>query len=133
MDEIFNKGLDSNKKQEGLLKRLKNIEDKTDNQLDLIRDQGDKQLDRIGRSWGNKEVVNFCSGPNKKIKDLGNRAINETTENIQDEKKVFCVRISGEVFDSNKYTNLSYFGNQLFNGKISLKKAKDQQRNIRLN
>ena len=30
-----------------MLKRLKNIENKTDNQLDLIRDQGDRQLDSI--------------------------------------------------------------------------------------
>ena len=47
LGQVFNKGLDSNEKQEGLLKRLKNIEDKTDNQLVLIRDQGDKQLNLI--------------------------------------------------------------------------------------
>ena len=29
--QVFNKGLDSNERQEGLLKRLKNIENKTDN------------------------------------------------------------------------------------------------------
>ena len=40
LGQVFNKGLDSREKQEGLLKKLKNIEDKTDNQLDLIRDQG---------------------------------------------------------------------------------------------
>ena len=48
LDQVFNKGLTTDEKQEGLLKRLKNIEDKTDNktdnQLDLIRDQGDNQL-----------------------------------------------------------------------------------------
>ena len=37
LGQIFNKGLITNEKQEGLLKRLKNIEDKTDNQLDLIK------------------------------------------------------------------------------------------------
>ena len=36
MGRIFNKSLDKNKKQEGLLKRLKNIEDKANNQLQLI-------------------------------------------------------------------------------------------------
>ena len=45
LGQVFNKGLDSNERQEGLLKRLKIIEDKTDNQLDLIRHQGDRQLD----------------------------------------------------------------------------------------
>ena len=33
---MFNKGLDSSERQEGLLKRLKNIEDKTDDQLKAI-------------------------------------------------------------------------------------------------
>ena len=31
--QVFNKGLDTSQKQVGLLKRLKNIEDKTDRQL----------------------------------------------------------------------------------------------------
>ena len=34
--QVFNKGLTTNEKSEGLLKRLKNIEDKTDNQLIAI-------------------------------------------------------------------------------------------------
>ena len=37
LGEVFNKGLDVGEKQEGLLKRLKNIEDKADNQLELIK------------------------------------------------------------------------------------------------
>ena len=36
---MFNNGLRTDEKQEGLLKRLKNIEDKTDNQLRAIEDQ----------------------------------------------------------------------------------------------
>ena len=36
LGQVFNKGLDSSEKQEVLLKRLKNIEDKTDNQLKAI-------------------------------------------------------------------------------------------------
>ena len=44
LGEVFNKGLDKSVKQEGLLKRLKNIEDKTDNQLKAIEGQRDKQL-----------------------------------------------------------------------------------------
>ena len=37
--QVFNKGSTTSEKQEGLLKRLKNIEDKTHNQLDLIKDE----------------------------------------------------------------------------------------------
>ena len=39
LGQVFNKGLDSSERQEGLLKRLKNIEDKTDNQLRAIEGQ----------------------------------------------------------------------------------------------
>ena len=49
LGQVFNKGLDVGEKQEGFLKRLKNIEGKNEQQLDLIRGQGDRQLDLIGR------------------------------------------------------------------------------------
>ena len=39
---MFNKGLEKDEKQEGLLKRLKNIKDKTDDQL---KENKDNQLD----------------------------------------------------------------------------------------
>ena len=47
LGQVFNKGLDSTEKSEGLLKRFKNIEDKTDNQIKAIEDQGNRQLDLI--------------------------------------------------------------------------------------
>ena len=45
---MFNKGLDKDEKQEGLLKRLKDIEHKTDNQLKAIEGQNNNQLRSIG-------------------------------------------------------------------------------------
>ena len=42
LGKVFNKGLDESDKKEGLLKRLKNIEDKNREQLDEIKDQGEK-------------------------------------------------------------------------------------------
>ena len=47
LGQVFNKGLDSSKKQEGLLKIIKNIEDKTDNQLRAIEGRKDNQLDLV--------------------------------------------------------------------------------------
>ena len=62
LGQVFNKGLTADEKQEGLLKRLKNIEDKTDNQLDLIRDRGDEQLDKINKITSEKiDGVKFFS------------------------------------------------------------------------
>ena len=42
LGKIFNKGLDESDKKEVLLKRLKNIEDKNEEQLNAIKDQGKK-------------------------------------------------------------------------------------------
>ena len=47
LGKVFNKGLDESDKKEGLLKRLKNTEGKNKDQLDAIKDQGEKQLDPI--------------------------------------------------------------------------------------
>ena len=87
LSQVFNKGLDVNEKQEGLLKRLKNIDDKTDNQLILIKSEGDRQLER------SKEVDKFYDGTNKEIIELENRAIKETVDNMIDTEKGFSVKV----------------------------------------
>ena len=43
LGQVFNKGLDSSEKSEGLLKRLKNIEDKTDDQFLAIEEKKRKR------------------------------------------------------------------------------------------
>ena len=43
MAKIFNKELDKEDKKEGLFKRLKNIEDKNEEQLKVLKDQAEKQ------------------------------------------------------------------------------------------
>ena len=44
LGKVFNKGLDESDKKEGLLKRLKNVEGKNEQQSEAIKDQGEKQL-----------------------------------------------------------------------------------------
>ena len=44
LSKFFNKGLKEEVKKEGLLKRLKNIEGKNEEQLRAIKYQGEKQL-----------------------------------------------------------------------------------------
>ena len=66
LGELFTKGLDVNEKQEGLLKRLKNIEGKNKQQLDLIKYQGDRQLDLIGKINAEKiKLIEFYDKNNK--------------------------------------------------------------------
>ena len=42
LGKVFNEGLDESDKKEGLLKRLKNIESKNEQQLQAIKDQKEK-------------------------------------------------------------------------------------------
>ena len=44
MSKVFNRGLNENDKKEGLVKRLKNIKDKNEEQLKMIENKESKQL-----------------------------------------------------------------------------------------
>ena len=44
LGKLFNKGLSEDNKKEGLFKRLENIKNKNEAQLQAIKDQGEKQL-----------------------------------------------------------------------------------------
>ena len=50
LGQVFNKGLDTSDKKEGLLKKLKNILGRNEQQLELIKKQGEKQLNLINKS-----------------------------------------------------------------------------------
>ena len=60
LGKIFNKGLSKDDKKEGILKRIKNIEGKNEEQLKLIEDQEKKQLEEI-------KNINIGSKPLKTI------------------------------------------------------------------
>ena len=72
---MFNKGLDSGGKQEGLLKRLKNIEDKTDNLNNNAVSDGSnvKKIDfynpQSGKCRKSAQVINKIIDEIKKIKN----------------------------------------------------------------
>ena len=56
LGQVFNKGLTTDEKSEGLLKRLKNIEDKTDNQLRAIENNIGNQPPAIKDGINNQPV-----------------------------------------------------------------------------
>ena len=56
LDQVFNKGLTTGERSEGLLKRLKNIEDKTDNQLRAIENNVGNQPPAIKDESNNQPL-----------------------------------------------------------------------------
>ena len=132
--QVFNKGLKKDEKQEGLLKRLKNIEGKTEQQLDLIRDQGDRQLDLIGKISADKiKPIEFFDKKNTETKEVAekiNKAIKKIKriKNKKDDNPKFTYYSSDRSADYiDIYTDLNGFGEDIYNGLISLDEAKRQQ------
>ena len=70
MGKIFNKGLSEEDKKEGLLKKLKNIEDKNEEQLKAIEDQGKKQLEQLKNIDKSKTLKIIDKISKKKIKQI---------------------------------------------------------------
>ena len=68
MGKVFNKGLDKDEKNEGLLKRLKNIEDKTDKQL---KEDKDSQLGV--KSIGYTAKQELSQEPKNKLEKFNNQ------------------------------------------------------------
>ena len=82
LGQVFNKELDSNEKQEGFLEKLKNIEGKNEQQLDLIRDQGDRRLNLLGKiNTCDTKAIEFGNEKSKELKRLKVRIIEEEIKN----------------------------------------------------
>ena len=70
--KVFNKGLDESDKKEGLLKRLKNIKGKNEQQLEAIKDQGERQLEAITScdATNKSQKIEFDNEKNQQAKEL---------------------------------------------------------------
>ena len=58
LGKFFNRGLDKDDKKEGLLKILKNNENKNKEQLEAIEDQQEKQFDTINEQIKKTDAIN---------------------------------------------------------------------------
>ena len=105
---MFNKGLDKSEISEGLLKRLKNIEDNTDNQLSAIEGQKDNHLDlvenQITKQSGRIGKIKFSD---KKLNKLAEDVIKKTKK-YEDEDLEYSVP-KGHKYNVNLYKNLEWF------------------------
>ena len=132
MGKIFNKGLSKDDKKEGILKRLKNIDDKNNAQLLEIEDQGKKQLGKIENiNVGSKPVktISFFSTISEKTKELINKikVIDDWLENVQ----LICTKTDGKTkYDFSKFTFPLKFASKIYNYNLTLQKAQDNQQEL---
>ena len=111
----------------GLLKRLKNIERKNEQQLQAIRDQGEKQLEAIS-SYGttNKsQQIEIDSEKNQEAKELVDEVKEISRKNKH--KKSLCFHSNGILYDFNKFRDIKQLGNDIFNGCLPIKQANDEK------
>ena len=129
LGKIFNKGLTEEDKKEGLLKRLRNIEGKDEEQLKATEDQGKKQLDAI------KDTKTKLK-PLKAIlflwwvKSRGKKTVRwaKKGKSTIDFEKLVCVKTDGTIFNFNTFKNSPEFlSNMYHKGKTSLEDAKKSQ------
>ena len=111
---MFKKGLKTDEKQEGLLKRLRNIEDKTDNQLKAIKDNKDSQLGIKSIGYIIKELSQEAKNV---LKTLSNQ------EKIINFRKLYFKGGNNSEHDFTEYRPLLEFFKAIYYRNISIKEA----------
>ena len=116
----FDKGLNEKDKKEGLLKRLKNIGNKNEKQLN-------NQLKLVENDSGNKK-------PFKRLKFLEiSQDAKETLaklKDINDEidyRKLVCVRTNERVYDFHIFRKLADLSRNIYHGDILIEQAKSRR------
>ena len=105
LGKVFKMELKKEDKKEGLLKRLRNIEGKNEEQLKSIKDQGKKQLDAIKNIKTDSKslkAINF-SGLSPEAKKLLDE-LKKEKNTIVPEKHV-CAKFDGTRFNFNSFKN----------------------------
>ena len=109
------------------MKKLKNVESKNEQQLVAIKDQGERQLEAIGTygATSRSQKLEFDNEKNQEAKEL----FEEVNKISREDKYKKFVRLhsNGTPYDFNKFRNIKLLGNDMFNGYISIKQAKDEQ------
>ena len=142
---------DASERTKGLLKRLKSTEGKNEQQLEAIRDQGEKKLDLIGKvNTDQTKRIGFYDKENKQavelsflylrllfkllvllfiIKLYARNNIFKINKVIRDNKNksLVCTHSNVTQHDFNKYRNVNQFGNDLYNGELSIDGARNEQ------
>ena len=109
LGQVFNKGLKTDEKQEGLLKRLKNIEDKTDKQLNENKDSqlGIKSIGFIIKQELSREAKNMLEKLNNK-------------EKLINYQKLYLKGDNKAEYDFSDYRSLKEFFKAIYYTKITI-------------
>ena len=134
LGKIFNKGLSEDDKKEGLFKRIKNIENKNEEQLKAIEDQGKKQLEEIKNinvSSKPLKTISFFSTISEEAKELMNKikVIDDWLETAQ----LICTKTDGKTkYDFNKFVLPLKFATKIYLHDLTLQEARHDQQKLQI-
>ena len=115
LGKIFNNGLDKDDKKEGLFKRLKNVEDKNE-------DQSKKQLDAIKNiniSSKTRKTISFFSTLNDEAKKLMTNI--KQIDDWLDTAQLFCTKTDEKTkYNFRNFTFPSKFASKMYNKNLTL-------------
>ena len=133
MGEISNKGLSKDDKKEGILKKLRNIEDKNEQQLQVIKDQGRKQLEQLKNIDKSKtlKLIDKISQKNDEANKLllEFKKIDKTLENTD----LVCAKTDNKTkYDFNRFSLPLKFIEKIHNYEITLDEAINSQAKLNI-
>ena len=95
----------------------------------MIRDQGEKQFDLIGKINTDKtKRIGYYDVKNKTAVALVNKIKKEIRDNKN--RNFVCTNTNGTQYNFNQYRDLNQFGNEIYSDEISLDEARDEQLNM---
>ena len=134
LGKIFNKGLSEDDKKERLLKKIKNIEGKNEEQLKAIEDQGKKQLEEIKNiniSSKPLKTISFFSTISEEAKELMNKI--KVTDDWLETAQLICIKTDGKTkYDFNKFTFSLIFISKIYRHDLTLQEVKDDQQKLKI-
>ena len=127
--KIFDKRLDENDQKWGLFKRLENIQDKNEEQLQAINDQGEKQLKELKNIDTSRTLK--AIGKITKKNDEANKLLSEfkKIDETLDNAELVCTKTDGTKYDFNRFFFPLKFIEKLQNYEITLDEARNYQKN----
>ena len=130
--KILSKELDKDDQKEGLFKRLENIQDNIEKQLQAIKYQGEKQLkerENIAKNKTLKVIDKFSKHEEaNKLLPKSKKKVN----NILKKAELVCVKTDGTIYNCNRFIFPCKFIEEIYNYEITLNEAINDQTELKI-
>ena len=129
LGEIFNKVLDKDDKKEGLFKRLENITNKNEEQLQAIKAQGEEQFKKLKNIEESKTLKVINGLAKKMIKQIRYYLTLKKNDEL-DTAELFCTKTDETKYDFDRFSSPFKFVAKIYNYEITLEEAMDNKKKL---